>query len=494
MFLVASLLMIWRLEAMSAAGFEGTVLGTLVMPYCSGMGNLIFAFILGRHGGNGADVMTNSIVNKVTNMTLVLGIPAIIWGINVVPQKKPDAKPEAKSAKARSSGIIGQLNRLSLLLTLLAVVYFSGVVWALGSDVKTHGDGRIGFNQGLVLVGMFLFWQCFHVFEVLKQSARQGHSPMGWMFPVDMALLAVGAYGIYVSTGWLINWLAHFPRHGFISIDYLGWLSGILMVLPNALLAIYYGLRKQPETVYASQVGDAHVSIPLCVGIFALCNRDNPMSMPPFFQTSMIILLAATFVHLFCVAIFGRLPRLAGVALVVAYGIFLWTGLLKPIWKGIALRLVAFFALRKTRRRTQRQATEPNVKDAYFTPTCFAKTLGSSWLGEDPRIPRDRQRAGAHLVRQFHERNLRRQPARILGDAFHAVAGVVADQEQPKPQDQEALVAGARAVPHKFKIARPVMAARQRRPQRAEVARKILKKIIVAWAGVRQNARAVFHQ
>ena len=321
MFLVSSLLMIWRLEAMSAAGFEGTVLGTLVMPYCSGMGNLIFAFILARHGGNGADVMTNSLVNNVTNMTLVLGLPAIIWGINVVPKKKQDSKP------AKTGGSTGQLNRLSLLLTLLAVVYFSGVVWALGRDVKVRGDGHLGFNQGLVLVGMFLFWQCFHVFEVLKQSERQGHSPMGWMFPVDMALLAVGAYGIYVSTGWLINWLATFPKHGFISIDNLGWLSGLLMVLPNALLAIYYGLRKQPETVYASQVGDAHISIPLCVGIFALY---SDMPMPPFFQMGMCILIATTFVHLFCVAIFGRLPRLAGLALVVAYGFFLWKGLLGP--------------------------------------------------------------------------------------------------------------------------------------------------------------------
>ena len=52
LFVAASLLMIWRLEAMSARGFEGTVLGTLVMPYCSGLGNLIFAFILGRTGGS----------------------------------------------------------------------------------------------------------------------------------------------------------------------------------------------------------------------------------------------------------------------------------------------------------------------------------------------------------------------------------------------------------------------------------------------------------
>ena len=90
LFLAASFLMIWRLEAMSARGFEGTVLGTLVMPYCSGMGNLIFAFILGMNNGNGADVMTNSLVNNVTNMTLVLGLPALIWGMNVVPKAKPD--------------------------------------------------------------------------------------------------------------------------------------------------------------------------------------------------------------------------------------------------------------------------------------------------------------------------------------------------------------------------------------------------------------------
>ena len=71
--------MVWRLEVLSAKGFEGTVLGTLVMPYCTGMGNLIFAFIIGRTGGSGADVMTNSLVNNVTDMTLVLGLPAIFW-------------------------------------------------------------------------------------------------------------------------------------------------------------------------------------------------------------------------------------------------------------------------------------------------------------------------------------------------------------------------------------------------------------------------------
>ena len=144
------------------------------------------------------------------------------------------------------------------------------------------------------------------------------------MLPVNLALLAVGAYGIYLSTDWLVAWVQH-SRTGFISAKHLGWLSGWLMVLPNAVLAFYYAWRKQPEVVYASQVGDAHVSIPLCLGIYALY---RPMVMPAFFQTGMFLLLGATAVHMVFVALWGRLPRFAGFALVGAYGYFLWKGLL----------------------------------------------------------------------------------------------------------------------------------------------------------------------
>jgi cation:H+ antiporter len=315
LFLVASVLMIWRLENMSGRGFEGTVLGTLVMPYCSGLGNLIFAFILGRNGGNGADVMTNSLVNNVTNMTLVLGLPAILWGIRVLPGNSDKVKSSPK--KNIAAGKTHELNRLSLLLTLTAVLFFTGAVWALGRK------GKIDFNEGLVLVGLFLFWQCFHVFDVLKNNVRQGQS-LGWSLPLDLALLGVGAYGIYISTDWLVSWVSNIHT-GFISAKYLGWLSGWLMVLPNALLAVYYSWRGQPETVYASQVGDSHVSIPLCIGIYALYHT---MAIGAFFNLGMFILLGATLVHFLCVAIFGRLPRLAGALLVAAYGVFLWKGLL----------------------------------------------------------------------------------------------------------------------------------------------------------------------
>jgi cation:H+ antiporter len=324
LFVAASFLMIWRLEAMSASGFEGTVLGTLVMPYCSGLGNLVFAFILGRNGGNGADVMTNSLVNNVTNMTLVLGLPAILWGIRVLPKKsqaRANVKMNASVTLNKKSSALGKthsLNRLSLLLTLAAVLFFTGAVWALGHK------GSLTFDDGLVLVGLFLFWQCFHVIDVLKNNVRQGKSAFGWMLPVDLALLAVGAYGIYVSTDWLVDWVSHIHT-GFVSARHLGWLSGWLMVLPNALLAFYYSWRGQPETVYASQVGDAHVSIPLCLGIYSLYHT---MVIGPDFQVGMFILFGATIVHLLCVSLFGQLPRLVGCGLVAAYGFFVYKGLL----------------------------------------------------------------------------------------------------------------------------------------------------------------------
>jgi cation:H+ antiporter len=310
LFLAGSLLMIWRLESLSDAGLEGTVLGTLVMPYCSGLGNLIFAFVLGRAGGDRQEVMTNCLVNNVTNMTLLLGLPALFWGLSLSSRKT------ARPAKEKSGGQDKQrLNRLSLLLTMIAVAFFTGATWAVGRD------GSIGFTDGLILVGLFLFWQTFHVFEVLKGNARQKRSS-GVKLVINLALLLVSAYVVYISTDWLVRWVQEL-RSGYIR-EHLGWLSGWLMVVPNALLALYYGAKKRAEVVYSSQIGDGHICIPLCIGVFALF---RPIPMPQFFQLGMWLLLGAVAVHFLFVALAGKLPRFMGALLIAAYGVFVWKGL-----------------------------------------------------------------------------------------------------------------------------------------------------------------------
>lgn len=308
--------MIWRLEAMNASGVEGTVLGTLVMPYCSGMGNLLFAFVMGMKGGPGSEVLTNCLVNNVTNLTLLIGLPTVFWGMSVTPKEKAKAKPSKK--KKRNLEQQHKIHRLSLLLTLTAVLFFTGVVWAMARH------NRLDFFDGLVLVGLFLFWQCFHVFDVLRTNVEKNKS-FGWMLPIDLALLALGAYALYISTDWLVDWISKIQT-GFISARYLGWLSGWLMVLPNGILAFYYAWRGNPEVVYTSQIGDGHICIPLCIGVYALY---RPITAPAFFQVGLFILLGAALFHFIMVALFGRLPRIMGWVLTAAYGVFLYKGLVK---------------------------------------------------------------------------------------------------------------------------------------------------------------------
>ncbi len=315
-FLAASLLTIWRLESMSSGGLEGTVLGTLVTPYMTGLGNLIFAYVLARKHGSATEVMKSCLVNNVTNMTLILGLPAIFWSMNILSAGKTSGK---KAASGKKTGRTPEVNRLSLLLTLLAVLFFTGITWFLGAD------GKIDFTDGIVLVGIFLFWQCFHVFEVLKTNAQQNRS-LSWMLPLDLALFGVGAYGVYVSTDWLADWVSN-KHTGFVSVNNIGWLAGWLNVLPNGLIALYYGWTRRPEIVYTSQVGDSHICIPLCVGVFALF---QPMAVPSFFALGVVIILAATLVHIFYIAAFGRLPRYMGWILTAAYAYFVYRGFLKP--------------------------------------------------------------------------------------------------------------------------------------------------------------------
>jgi cation:H+ antiporter len=307
LFFVASFIMVWRLECMSRRGFGGTALGTLVMPYCSGLGNLMFVFVIGMNRGPGKEVLVNSLVNNVTNLTLLLGLPAIFWGMTVV-DRKCRLKKEVQSQR---------INRLSLLLTIAAVLFFTGAVWALAQD------GVLDFGDGLVLIGLFVFWQAFQVYDVLKTNLSQKQTLSCWLL-LDFAILMIGAVGLFVSIEWLVEWISGL-KSGFVSADQMGWLSGWLMVLPNALLALYYGWKRQADIVYSSQIGDGHICIPLCIGLSALLHS---IEVPEFLTFALIILAVSAIVHVLLVGLLGRLPRWIGGALILAYGVFVYKGLI----------------------------------------------------------------------------------------------------------------------------------------------------------------------
>ena len=308
LFLVCSMLMVYRLNVLERKGLEGTVLGTLVMPYASGFPNLMFAFSLGRQGGSGSVIVENCIVNNVTNLTLLIGLPALIWTLNIIPSRSAQTvhKPVSK---------LQRLNTLSLILTLVALFFFTGALWALGRD------GTLDFSDGLVLVGIFLFWQVLHVFDVLKYNIHQRRS-LSWTIMVDALLVVALGAGILHGIDRLVAWVMALGP-GFILYDQLGILSGCLMVLPNAVLAAYYAWAGRADIVYSSQVGDGHICIPMCIGLFALF---SVVQVPAQMNMGIMVILGAGLLHLFFVSAIGRLPRIVGALLTIAYGAFLYTG------------------------------------------------------------------------------------------------------------------------------------------------------------------------
>lgn len=306
-FVAASIMMIWRLHAMEGKGFEGTVLGTLIMPYCSGFANLVFAYVMSSSGGNGKLVIENCLVNNATNLTLILGLSTLFGSAAVVQNRKQKKHAEFL-----------RINRLNLLFTLIALFLFTGTLWALAKD------GVLDLYDGLVLVGLFLFWQILHVFEVLKDNIRKNKA-FHWSIAIDIALLAVCAYGIYFAVDHLVAWVAHADSPVF-SLSKLGWFSGMLMVLPNAFLALYYARIGRQDIVLSSQIGDGHICIPMCIGLFSLFNT---IEVPAFFQVGAFIILGAAAVHFLSIALMGRVPRFIGAVLIGGYALFLYKGLIQ---------------------------------------------------------------------------------------------------------------------------------------------------------------------
>jgi cation:H+ antiporter len=310
-FVAASFLIIWRLQAMESKGFEGTVLGTLIMPYSSGFANLVFAYVMSHSANNGGLVIENCLVNNATNLTLILGLSAA-FGVSAL---KPKGNPKKKVKSQTDSH---RINRLNLMFTLIALFLFTGTLWVLARD------RILDFYDGLVLVGLFVFWQILHVFEILKDNIRK-NKPFQWSILFDLLMIAASAYCVYYAVDHLVDWVSK-EENQYISFKRLGWISGMLMVMPNAFIALYYSRIGRQDIVLSSQIGDGHICIPMCIGLFSLFNT---IQVPGSFQTGMFVILGAGSALFLCVSLVGRVPRLVGLGLIGAYAYFLYQGIIK---------------------------------------------------------------------------------------------------------------------------------------------------------------------
>ena len=325
LFLAASLFLVWRLEAMLARGLEGTAAGALVMPLCSGLGNLMFVAVAHRRGVDGGEIAINALGNNLTNLLLIVPLAALVFTLSLRAADTPGAKGKAAKsgarakAKGKATGEDAETRRrlhaLSLFLTLGAAAAFPLIVWALASD------GRLDRGDGLALVGLFALWQGFHLYDVRKHQLVNRQRMSAWIW-VDAVLAVAAAAVLLASLDWLVNWLATRPAESF-GADRLGWITAWLLVLPNAALAAYYAWRRRADIVYASQVGDGHICIPLCLGVAAVI---APLTPPAWFGDALLVLAGAAGLHALSIACFSGLPRWLAPLPLAGYAWCLWRG------------------------------------------------------------------------------------------------------------------------------------------------------------------------
>jgi cation:H+ antiporter len=317
LFLAASGLLVWRLEAVLARGLEGTAAGALLMPLCSGLGNLGFVLMARRHGVAAAEVATNALANNLTNLLVIVPGVALLSGLALrAPAGEGKGARPRKKAGAGDPAMQASLRALSLHLTLGAAALFALIAWALAQD------GRLDEGDGLALCGLFALWQAFHFYDVRKHQLTQRRRWSPWIV-LDVFLALAAAALMLVSLDWLVRWLAQLPGGSFAG-QHLGWLTAWLMVLPNAALALYYAVKRRADIVYASQVGDGHICIPLCLGLGAVF---SPGAMPAWLPDGLLVLAGAAGAHALGVLICGGLPRWLAPGFFLAYGWCLQRGL-----------------------------------------------------------------------------------------------------------------------------------------------------------------------
>ena len=112
----------------------------------------------------------------------------------------------------------------------------------------------------------------------------------------------------------------------FFGSQGLGWISGWLMVLPNAFLAFYYTYKKRSDIAYSSQVGDGHICIPLCLGVYGLFVEESSLALQSF-DLCLAVICGSLIIHIAFVLTLGRLPRWMGFLFVASYGYLIFNGL-----------------------------------------------------------------------------------------------------------------------------------------------------------------------
>lgn len=274
------------------AGLSKMVVGLTLVAFGTSAPELVVALTSAMRGQ--ADTALGTVLgSNLANIGLIIGISAAIKSIAVV------------------GGRIAFESNYLLLATALTIPPF--VVF----------DG-IGRGQGAVMTGLILFFT-FHLILRERASARrrtestrEPGTPAGWL--VHLLLVGIGGVGLMYGGDWLPSGAAVVAeRWGMPRYLVSMLIVGVGTSLPELATSALAAAKGHPEISLGNVIGSNIFNIGMVLGVTSLIQPlqvDDAAAQAP----SMVAGVAFAIALVVMLRVVGRVPRAAGIGLLLAYG------------------------------------------------------------------------------------------------------------------------------------------------------------------------------
>lgn len=285
------------------------------------------------------------LVKGAVNLSLRLGIPALLVGMTVVAfgTSAPELLVSVRAAMADAGGLaLGNVvgsNIANILLVLGAPALISAM--AVGRDIARDYaimigasvlfiavafTGQIGTWQALVLLGAFTLFMVDSIRRGLKARVEpeelEGADPgIGW--PKIVIFLALGCIGLPLGANFLVTGATAIARDLGVSDALIGLtLVAVGTSLPELAATVMAAIRREGGVALGNIVGSNLFNLLFIIGTAGLFGT---MTFPPeMFRLDLWVMLGASLVLAPFIWRAAPITRVWGVVLLLAYAGYLW--------------------------------------------------------------------------------------------------------------------------------------------------------------------------
>lgn len=273
-------------------GLSAGLIGLTVVAFGTSAPELLVS-ITAALKGSGDIAVGNVVGSNISNITLVLGITAVIYPILIT----------------RS------ILKLDYTFTLITTVIFFLLSW----------NGIISLSEGILLV-LLLIGVNFYFFKKIERiefdtdeaSQLKRKSPM-----VAAAMILVGIAGLYLGSGLFVD-------NGVLIAGTLGISERIIGVtviaigtsLPELATSVVAALKKETDIAIGNILGSNIMNVLCIIGITAIVKPIQVSSL--FIYSDYLWMIGFTILIFPLMRINWHISRISGAILLVGYGVYLY--------------------------------------------------------------------------------------------------------------------------------------------------------------------------